>query len=98
MNTLSFGSLSDTVPIHHIHLANCERMLFSTIKYHISSSVSPHRKLELTSVLDANGAHGVPLTEATHIISDSTEFEGWQDVNPNVAVVSVSLRSFKGHR
>lgn len=64
--------------------------LFSNVNYHLSSSLGLDDQNALAKLLDSNGAVQVTLQEATHIITDSLEFEGWQSVGEHVAVVTVS--------
>lgn len=64
--------------------------LFSNVKYHLSSSLSPDEQTILTALLDANGATKDTIQNATHIITDSLEFDGWQSVGDEVEVVTVS--------
>jgi hypothetical protein len=67
-------------------------MLFLQVKYYLSSSLPLERRNELSHVLDSNGAEKAnSLQEATHIITKSHRFEGWQDVGDHASVVTVSL-------
>ena len=68
-------------------------MLFSDVKYHISSSLPTERSNELKSVLDANGAELVSVEEASHVISDTPSYEGHEAASPTVRVVMVSRLS-----
>lgn len=61
------------------------------MKYHVSPSLSNQRHKYLVEVLNANGAVAAPtIKEATHVITDSLAFDGWQDVPASVPVISVS--------
>ena len=64
-------------------------MLFTGVKYVVSSSYPEYRQLELEKLLDANDATKVDLRQATHIITRSPQFEGSEKVSPDAAVVSV---------
>lgn len=67
--------------------------IFDEVLYHLASSFSPQRKAELSNVLEANGASPEPLSTATHVITNSNRFEGWQSVGDDVAVVTVRTRA-----
>ncbi|KAA1476350.1 hypothetical protein DENSPDRAFT_807059 [Dentipellis sp. KUC8613] len=62
--------------------------LFEGVKYFFPPTLSSERQAQLTVLLTANGASPVPLDEATHVITNSHEFEGKEDVKPGVAVVT----------
>ena len=64
--------------------------IFSGVAYTLSSSLRANDQKYLTDILDVNGATRSPLKEATHIISDTPEFEGWQSAPENAEVVIVS--------
>jgi len=64
--------------------------LFSDIKYTLSSSLRADDQKLLSANLDANGATRTSLEDATHIITDTLEFEGWQSAPKNLEVVTVS--------
>lgn len=64
--------------------------LFSDVAYILSSSLSVVDQKQLSANLDANGATRSPLEDATHIITNSLEFEGWQNAPKNAEVVTVS--------
>jgi hypothetical protein len=67
-------------------------LLFHQVIYHLSSSLPLERQIELSHVLDSNGAESAKtLDEATHIITNSHRFEGWQDIGETVSVVTVSF-------
>jgi hypothetical protein len=67
--------------------------LFDSIKYHLSPSLPRECKLEMETILDSNGAISVfSSSQATHVIAESTRFEGWQEVeSEKVAIVTVSI-------
>ena len=67
--------------------------IFSDVAYTLSSSLRTNDQKHLSEILDANGATQSALKDATHIISDTLEFEGWQSAPENAEVVTVS-----GHR
>ncbi|TFY62070.1 hypothetical protein EVG20_g6835 [Dentipellis fragilis] len=62
--------------------------LFEDVKFFFPPSLSPERQAQFTVFLTANGASPVPLDEATHVITNSHEFEGKEDLKPGVAVVT----------
>jgi hypothetical protein len=64
--------------------------IFSDVAYSISSSLRVNDQKGLSEFLDANGATRTSLEDATHIISDTMEFEGWQGAPENAEVVTVS--------
>lgn len=51
-------------------------MIFSSIKYFISPTYSVERQDELSKFLDANGASRANIEEASHIITNTLQFEG----------------------
>ena len=63
--------------------------IFSDIAYTLSSSLRSNDQEWLSEMLDANGATRNSLEEATHIVSDTPEFEGWQNAPKNAEVVTV---------
>ena len=64
--------------------------IFSDVAYTLSSSLRTNDQKHLSEILDANGATQSALKDATHIISDTLEFEGWQSAPENAEVVTVS--------
>ena len=67
-------------------------MIFNGVSYHLSSSLPPSRAQELDVVLINNGATPADsLATATHVVTNSNQFEGWQNVAENTLVVTVSL-------
>lgn len=64
--------------------------IFSGVAFTLSSSLRASDREFLSGLLDANGATESPLEDATHVISDTLEFEGWQSAPENVEVVTVS--------
>jgi hypothetical protein len=71
--------------------------LFSNVKYHASSTLSLDDLNIIESILDANGAAMVALAAATHIISTSLEFDGWQNAEKDVVIVTVSLSFYNDY-
>ena len=71
-------------------------MLFSDVRYFLSTTFPSQRQQELQAILDANDAKQVSLTEATHVITDTPQFEGCELVQNTeaVAILSVSFPSF----
>jgi len=68
--------------------------LFDGVVFHLSPSIPAERTAELKHVLLENGAvQAKSIHLATHIITDTNKFEGCQDVDPRVFVVTVRLCS-----
>jgi hypothetical protein len=65
-------------------------VLFTGVTYILSSSLRPEDQKWLSAYLKENGATESSLEDATHIISDTLEFEGWQSAPENAEVVIVS--------
>ncbi|KAJ7736891.1 hypothetical protein B0H16DRAFT_1326401 [Mycena metata] len=64
-------------------------MVFRGVKYHLPSTVPDEKQLDLARVLNENHAtRADSLFDATHVITTSEAFEGWQDVGKNTVVVS----------
>lgn len=64
--------------------------IFSDVAYTLSSSLRADDQKYLSEILDANGATRSSLKDATHIISDTLEFEGWRNAPEDGEVVTVS--------
>ena len=64
--------------------------IFSGVAYILSSSLRASDQEFLSGLLDANDATRSSLEDATHIISDTLEFEGWQSAPEQAEVVTVS--------
>ena len=69
-------------------------MLFSAVKYCLSSSLPQQRQEELRKLLDANGGRRVDVKEATHILSNSDKFERQEEAAKDVVIVSVRFLIF----
>ena len=80
-----------TVPLASIATGHscASAMLFTGVKYAVSSSYPEYRQLELEKLLDANDATKVDIRQATQIITRSVQFEGSEKVSPDAAVISV---------
>ena len=65
-------------------------VIFSGVTYILSSSLRTSDQEFLSGLLDANGATRGSLEDATHVISDTLEFEGWQSAPEKAEVVTVS--------
>lgn len=63
--------------------------IFSGVAYTLSSSLRASDREFLSGILDANGATRSSLESATHVISGTLEFEGWQSAPENAEVVTV---------
>ena len=63
--------------------------LFENISYHLSQSLAEQTRLEISRILDSNGAIEVPIGLATHILSDTIEFEGCDNLRRGIPCVTV---------
>ncbi|KAF8150492.1 hypothetical protein K438DRAFT_1865499 [Mycena galopus ATCC 62051] len=62
-------------------------MVFRGVKYHLPSTLPDERHTELETLLTSHHAERADsVFDATHIITNSETFEGWQDVNAAVIV------------
>ncbi|KAI0056886.1 hypothetical protein BV25DRAFT_1813329 [Artomyces pyxidatus] len=64
--------------------------LFEDVKFYCAPSFPPERQAQIAVLLDANGATASPLDQATHIITNASEYEGYQNAKEGVAVVTDS--------
>ncbi|KAF6753931.1 hypothetical protein DFP72DRAFT_795641, partial [Ephemerocybe angulata] len=63
--------------------------LFDSITFHLSPSLRHGTRDLLQHVLLANGATAAAtLGDATHVITNSNRYEGWEGVGADVAVVT----------
>jgi hypothetical protein len=65
--------------------------LFDGVSYKLIPAPDPLYTQQLANLLNTNG--GIPadtLEEATHVISDSDRFDGWEKVPSDIPVVTVS--------
>ncbi|KAF6753926.1 hypothetical protein DFP72DRAFT_1127657, partial [Ephemerocybe angulata] len=63
--------------------------LFDSITFHLSPSLRHETRDLLQHVLLANGAAAAgTLGDATHVITNSNRYEGWEGVGADVAVVT----------
>jgi hypothetical protein len=65
--------------------------IFDGVKFFCTSTLSEHRKLDLTHSLERNGAESVPLEEATHIITLSLDYEGQDRAKGGSVTVTVGF-------
>ena len=65
--------------------------IFDGIKFFCTSTLSEERKVDLTLLLEHNGAQSVPLVEATHIITLSLDYEGQDNAKKGSFAVTVCL-------
>ena len=65
-------------------------MLFTGVRYSISPSLPAQRQSELQKLLDANGATLVEVSDATHIVSNTLQFEGRESVSKDAQIITVS--------
>lgn len=64
--------------------------IFDGVRYYLSPSISPDQTTLLYNLLEDHGAVQEELSDASHIVTDSDRFEGWQSIEEDVAVVTVS--------
>ena len=66
--------------------------LFDGVLFHFSSSLPTERSAELKDILLQHGAkQAKSIHIATHIITDTNNLEGCQDVGAHVSVVTVCV-------
>jgi hypothetical protein len=65
--------------------------LFDGVKFFCTSTLSDKRKTDITLLLESNGAHAVPLGEATHIITLSIDYGGQDCAKEGSVTVTVRL-------
>lgn len=71
-----------------------EMAVFDNIRYWLSDSIPQERKDALTSYLTNNGAEGADgVGDATHIVTNTPQFEGWKRVEENEIDVHVTTVS-----
>ncbi|KAL5534878.1 hypothetical protein ACEPAG_1343 [Sanghuangporus baumii] len=63
-------------------------MLFNGVRYSISPTLVPQRQIELSKLLDANGATLVDFPDATHVISNTLQFDGRELVSKDVQIIT----------
>ena len=65
--------------------------IFDSVKFFCTSTLTDQRKVDLTLLLEHNGAQHAPLGEATHIITHSLDYEGQDNANELSMTVTVHL-------
>ncbi|KAI5892963.1 uncharacterized protein SCHCODRAFT_01165414 [Schizophyllum commune H4-8] len=66
-----------------------KKPLFHSVVYYISPSLRSSRREQLQAALDAHGAHASKtIGDATHIITDTARFDGWQEANEGAEIVT----------
>lgn len=64
--------------------------IFEGVKYFLPSSFTEQREVDLCAALDSNGATRTSsVQDATHIVTNSYRFEGYDDVGEGAVVVTV---------
>ncbi|KAJ6625562.1 BRCT domain-containing protein [Mycena sp. CBHHK59/15] len=64
-------------------------LLFDSVKYHLPETLPRKRCADIIHVLESNGGErAASINTATHIITNSSRFEGWQDIEESVAIVN----------
>jgi hypothetical protein len=74
-----------------LSLLSSSMQLFNSIRYYLSPTLTPEKREFLQYTLENNGAKAAGLSEATHVVSNSDRFEGWQDVGEECVVVTVRI-------
>jgi hypothetical protein len=62
--------------------------VFDDVLYFVSSSLPLQCRFDISNLLLNNGAVAAPLDQATHVITSTNRFDGWQIVSKAVAVVT----------
>lgn len=65
------------------------KTIFDGVRYYLAPSIAPYVVRTLMNLLDNNGAVQEELSDATHIITNSERFEGWQTIRKDAYVVTV---------
>ncbi|KAI5824017.1 hypothetical protein K523DRAFT_420809 [Schizophyllum commune Tattone D] len=66
-----------------------KKPLFHSVVYYISPSLRSPRRKQLQAALDAHGARASTIiSDATHIITDTTRFDGWKEANEGAEIVT----------
>ena len=63
--------------------------LFNEVQYFISDSLHEDTRAQLSVILNHNGAKEVSISSATHILSNTIEIEGANEVRRDAAYVTV---------
>lgn len=71
--------------------------IFDKVKFFCTSTLTDKRKVDLTLLLEHNGAQPAPLGEATHIITRSLDYEGQDNANEGSVTVTVCLSQSRSH-
>ena len=87
-NSANFELVS--LPPSLLHLVS-QMPLFENVSYHLSYSLAESTRLEISRILNSNAAIEVPIDLATHILSDTIEFEGCDTLQKGVVCVTVSV-------
>jgi hypothetical protein len=69
-------------------------MIFNGVKYHLPSTLPHERQLELEYLLNQHKAtRADSVFDATHVITNSETFEGWQEVQKKAGTSVVTVSS-----
>ncbi|KAJ7497377.1 hypothetical protein FB451DRAFT_1076020 [Mycena latifolia] len=64
-------------------------MFFHSVKFFLPETLSQQRRSQITHGLERNGGERADtIHSATHIVTNSSRFHGWQDVDEQVQVIS----------
>lgn len=64
-------------------------VLFDHVLYYLSPSLPDKTRIHLVALLDSNGGIAAPIERATHIISNTIDFEGCDLLKREVVCVTV---------
>jgi hypothetical protein len=68
-----------------------ELSIFADVRYYIAPTLAPELAGELARILNANGGTHVALEHATHVISNTDKYDGWQTAPDSTHVVTVGV-------
>lgn len=67
-----------------------ESALFADVRYYLSPTLSKQTLQEFANILDVNEAEHVDRPQdATHVISNTDRFDGWESVPQSTVMVTV---------
>jgi len=72
------------------HCGSQRTMLFGKVKYFLSTSIPEDTRLRLRNILDSLGAKSVAIEDATHVISNTLDFEGSTKMKKGTLCITVS--------
>ncbi|KAJ7703113.1 hypothetical protein B0H17DRAFT_1041781 [Mycena rosella] len=64
-------------------------MFFESVKFYLPETFDPQRRSQITHGIERNGGESADtIHSATHVITNSNRFQGWQDVDESVEIIS----------